>query len=196
MKTLFTFALAGALSFSSLATNAADDLTALSGVQAKFKKINVLLKEGVGEAKIAILDPSGKRLHQQKVKVSDNDVIFPYNLDKMPCGEYQVKITTDLEEVTYSVETFEKPKSAAEFPLMAYGKKINENTVSLTVIGLDEPGVEVRIKSQKGNGLIHKESIDMPEGFKKDYKLKGVSPEEVYFEVTDSKGRFRTISFE
>ncbi|WP_332910446.1 hypothetical protein [Algoriphagus boritolerans] len=38
MKTLFTFALAGALSFSSLAANVADDLMALSNVKANFKK--------------------------------------------------------------------------------------------------------------------------------------------------------------
>jgi len=195
MKTLFTIALAGLLATSSLAAKTNEDLMALSNVNAKFKKINVLLKEGVGEAKIAILDESGKKLHQRKVKAADHDVVIPYNLNKLPCGEYQVMITTEEGQVVYSVETFEKPQPIAEYPLMAYGKLIDDETVNLSVVGLDEPGINVKVKSQKGNRIIHEEYIDQPEGFKKNYKFKGLSPEEIYFEITDAKGRTRTLYF-
>jgi hypothetical protein len=196
MKTLFTFALAGALSFSSLAASAADDLMALSNVKANFKKVNVLLKGGVGEAKVSLFDESGKKLHQKKVKVGEGDMIIPYNLNELPCGEFKVRISTDEEEVTYTVATFEKPTPAEELPLMAYGKVLEDNTLNLTVIGLEEPGVQVDIRSQKDNKSIHQEEVSQPEGFKKNFKLKGISPEDVYIYLTDSKGRSKSIYFE
>ena len=195
MKTLFTFALAGLLATSSLAAPSNEDLMAMSNVNAKFKKINVLLKEGVGEAKIAILDEKGKKLHQRKVKATDRDLVIPYNLNSLPSGEYQVKITTEAEEVVYTVETFDKPQPIAEYPLMAYGKLLDDQTVNLTVIGLEESGVNVQIKSQKGNRIVHEEYIDQPEGFKKNFKFNGLSPEDIYFEITDAKGRSRKLYF-
>ncbi len=197
MKTLFTLALAGALSFSSLAVSAADDdLMALSDVRAKFKKVNVLLKEGVGEAKIALFDKSGRKLHQRKVKVGDSDLIVPYNLSDLPVGEYKVRISTENEEVAYTVATFDKPIPKDQLPLMAYGKIIDGQTVNLTVIGLEEPGVGVEIRYAETNKLIHQDQIEQPEGFRKNYKLNGVSPEDVYFNITDAKGRTKTIHFE
>ncbi len=195
MKTLFTFALAGALSLSSLAASAADDLLALSSAQAKFKKINVLLKEGVGEAKVAIFDPSGKKLHQRKVKVSDEQLILPYNLDDMPVGEYKVQISTENENVEYKVTTFEPAPAPEVLPLVAFGKTIDEETIGLTVIGLTEPGVKVEIRNESSNKLIFSESIDQEEGFRKNYSLRGVAPKDIYVKVTDSKGRVKNLYF-
>jgi hypothetical protein len=195
MKTLFTFALAGLLASSSLANPSNEDLMAMSTVNTKFKKVNVLLKEGVGEAKIAILNDSGKKLHQRKVKATDHDVVIPYDLNALPCGEYQVMITTGDEQVVYSVETFEKPQPIVDYPLMAYGKLIDDHTVNISVIGLEEPGVNVKIKAQKGNRTIFDENIDQEQGFKKNYKFEGMSPDEIYIEITDAKGRSRTLYF-
>lgn len=195
MKTLFTFALAGALSLSSLAASAADDLLALSSAQAKFKKINVLLKEGVGEAKVAIYDPSGKKLHQRKVKVSDEQLILPYNLDDMPVGEYKVQISTENENVEYKVTTFEPAPAPEALPMVAFGKTIDEETIGLTVIGLTEPGVKVEIRNESSNKLIFSESIDQEEGFRKNYSLRGVAPKDIYVKVTDSKGRVKNLYF-
>lgn len=194
MKTLFTLAMASALSFSAMA-NADDDLKALSDVNSNFKKINVLLKEGVGDAKIVLLNEDGKKLHQRKVHVKGDDLLVPYNLDDMPCGEYQVKISTDEEEVIYTVETKERPLAPAELPLMAYGKLLDDNTINLTVIGLIEPGVDVKVKTERGGRILHEDFIDQPEGFKKDFSFKGINPEEVYLELTDAIGRTRIIHF-
>ena len=196
MKTLFTFALAGALSFSSLAAFGADDLKANSDVKANFKKVNVLLRDGVGDAKIAIYDPNGKKLHQRKVHVEGQDLVVPYNLNELPCGEYTVEILTEDEHVEYTVETFEMPAKPVEMPLMAYGKIVEDNTVNLTVIGLEEPGVEVTLKYQETGRVITTDSIFQPEGFRKNYRLKGVTPDDVYFELKDAKGRTKTIYFE
>ncbi|MBA4299751.1 MAG: hypothetical protein C0433_06515 [Cyclobacterium sp.] len=196
MKTFFTLALAGALSLSSFAATAAEDLMAMSNVQAKFKKVIVLLKGGLGEAKISLYNDAGKRLHQKKVKVGEGDIVIPYNLNGLPCGEYQVKIANADEEVVYTVATFEKPSPAVELPLMAYGKVLDDQTLNLTVIGLEEPGVDVEIRLEVTNKLLHQEKISQAEGFRKNYKLRGVSPEDVYLNVSDTKGRSKTIHFE
>jgi hypothetical protein len=195
MKTLFTFALAGLLATSSFAANGPEDLKEMSTVHTNNKKISILLKEGVGKAKIAIYDMKGKRLHQRTVR-ANQDLRVPYDLNSLPCAEYQVMITTDEEEVTYTVETVEKEKAApAMMPLMAYGKKVDDYTINLMVIGLEEAGVEVKIKRVIDERLIHEEKVYEPEGFRKNYRLNDINPEDVYFQVTDAKGRTRKIYF-
>ncbi len=193
MKTLMTLALAGLISFSALANDNDADLMELSSVKARYKTVNVLLKEGVGEAKIAIMDESGKKLHQRKVKQKGNDVVIPYNLEDMPCGEYQVEITTDDERVLYTVNTFNKTIPAEQLPLMAYGKKIDDNAVNLAVIGLTEPGVDVKIRYKNNDRVLHSETIDTPEGFKKDFYFEGFDADDVYFELKDALGRTKVI---
>ena len=195
MKTLFTLALAGALSFSSLAAHASDDLMALSEVKARFKKVNVLLKGGVGEAKVALFDEAGRKLHSRKVSVGEMDVILPYDLKDLPTGEYAVKITTPQEQVVFKVETFEQPLAPAELPLVAFGKVIDDETVQLAVVGLEELGVNVVIRSAETNKLIHSEQVDQAEGFRKNYKLKGMDPKDVYIQVTDTRGRSKSFHF-
>ncbi len=195
MKTLFTFAMAGALSFSALAANANEDLKDLSTVNSKFKKINVTLKEGVGNAKITILNEDGKNLNQRKVHVKNENLVVPYDLGNLPAGEYQVKIVTDEEEVVYTVETSSQPIPTEELPLMAYGKVVDDNTIKLSVIGLTEPGVEVKIMSSESGKVIYTDHVDQPNAFKKDYSFKSMNSEDVYLEVTDSLGRTRTIFF-
>ena len=192
MKTLFTFALAGLLATSTFA-NEAEDLKANSSVHTDYKKISVHLNEGVGKAKIAIFDMNGKKLHQRSVK-ANQDLRVPYDMNSLPCAEYKVKITTDQEEVSYVVETVEKVDTApVVYPLMAYGKKVDDITVNLLVIGLEEAGVDVEIRRVYDDKLIHKEKVNQPEGFRKNYKLNGIQAEDVYFEVTDLKGRTRKI---
>ncbi|WP_338222354.1 hypothetical protein [Algoriphagus confluentis] len=196
MKTLFTFALAGTLTLSSLASFASDDLKADSDVKANFKKVNVLLKEGVGEAKIALYDHSGKKLHQKKVKVQDQDVVIPYNLSELPCGEFTIKIESDSEAVEYKVNTFERPFQAVASPLTAYGKVTDRSTINLTVIGITEEGVKVQIREKGSNQIIYSEDLAVKDAFKKDYALKGLEAQDVYFEVMDSRGQMKSLHFE
>lgn len=193
MKTLFTLAMASALSFSALAAN--EDLKELSTVNSNYKKINVTLKGGVGDAKISIIDQNGKNLNNRKVHVKDESVVVPYDMNNLPAGEYQVRITTEDEEVSYTVATMEKPIPVADLPLMAYGKAKDKNTINLSVIGLLEPGVEVKIISSESGKVIFEEKIDQPDAFKKDYKLKSLSTEDVYVELTDALGRTKTLFF-
>ncbi|WP_297334835.1 hypothetical protein [Algoriphagus sp.] len=193
MKTLFTFALAGLLSTGAFASSNADDLAANSAVKAKFKKVNVLLKEGLGKAKVMLIDKEGKILHQKKVTVSDQQIILPYDLNELPCDTYHVKISTDKEEITYDVATFERRIPADQLPLMAYGKTIDSETVNLLIIGLEEPGVEVNVRHNVTDQIIHSEYVSQEEGFRKNYRLRGVTSDQVYFDLKDSKGRTKKV---
>ncbi|SFB56626.1 hypothetical protein SAMN04489723_12124 [Algoriphagus aquimarinus] len=195
MKTLFTVALASALSLSSLVASASEDLKALSTVNSNYKKINVTLTEGLGKAKISILDADGKSLSSRNVRVKDENLMVPYDLKNLPSGEYQVKIATDQEEVTYTVETSEQPATASEFPLMASGKVVDNNTVNLTVIGLDEPGVDVEVYSTESGEVIYKDHIAQADGFKKDYSFSKMTTKDIYMKVIDAQGRSKTLHF-
>ncbi len=195
MKSLFTVALASALSFGAFSTQASDDLKELSAVNTSYKKVNVMLKEGVGAAKISVLTPEGKLLSSRKVNVQDENLVVPYNLTNLPAGEYQVRIVTNEEEIRYTVETMDQPIPASELPLMAYGKSLDDNTVRLAVVGLLEPGVQVEIFASETGKLIHEEQIDQPEGFTKNFSFAGVQSDEVYMKVTDVKGRTKTLFF-
>ena len=195
MKTLLTVALASALSFSSLVANASEDLKASSTVNSNYKKINVTLNEGLGKATISILDSNGKSLSSRKVRVKGEDLMVPYDLNNLPAGEYQVKIVTNEEEVTYTVETTEKPTPISSMPLMASGKLIDTNTVNLSVIGLNEPGVDVEVVSNESGEVIYQEHIAQEEGFKKDYSFSKINAKDIHLKVTDSQGRSKTLYF-
>lgn len=195
MKTLLTVALASALSFSSLVANASEDLKALSSVNSNYKKINITLNEGLGKATISILDADGNNLSSRKVRVKGEGLMVPYDLNNLPAGEYQVKIVTNEEEVTYTVETTEEPNPVSAMPLIASGKLIDHNTVSLAVFGLDEPGVDVEVISYDSGNVLYKEHIDQEEGFRKDYSFKKFSAKDIYLKVTDSQGRSKTLYF-
>jgi hypothetical protein len=105
-------------------------------------------------------------------------------------------ITTDDEEVIYMVETVDKVKPApVEMPLMAYGKMIDDHTINLLVVGLEEEGTNVKIKRVADDKLVYEEIVEQAEGFSKNFKLKGLEATNIYFEITDAKGRSRTIYF-
>ncbi len=195
MKTLLTVALASALSFSSFIANASEDLKALSTVNSNFKKISVTLNEGVGKAKISILTPDGKSLSSRKVNVKNENLMLPYDMNNMPAGEYLVKIVTDQEEVTYTVKTTEKPLPASALPLVAFGKLVDNNTVTLTVVGLQKPGIDVKIYSVESGEILFNDHIVQAEGFKKDYTFSKVKASDIYMKVIDTQGRSKTLFF-
>lgn len=195
MKTLITLALAASMGLASFANASNENVAALSSVKAKDNRVNIYLKEGMGKVKLAILDHDGKRLHSQKVTVK-SDVKVPYDLSNLPSGEYHVLIESNLKEnnadyVVYTVETKGRP---VNYPLMAYGENLDNIGFKLTVIGLEEPGVEVRIMDSKGRTLL-KENIDEPKAFEKVYRLEKIKTENVNVTVKDQKGRVKNLYF-
>ena len=74
-------------------------------------------------------------------------------------------------------------------------KTVDENTVSVTVIGLTEPGVNVEVYSAKSGEVIYSEHVDQAEGFKKDYSFNNMKSNDVYLKVIDGQGRSKTLFF-
>jgi hypothetical protein len=193
MKTLLTLALAATLGVSSYA-NASNE-KALAEVRAKDNKVSVTLREGAGKVRLAILDTDGKKLHQQTLHVK-NDLRVPYDLSELPEGEYMVMIESNVnqpfsEKEVFTVETKSAPKA---LPLMAYGKIIDDESIKLTVIGLEEPGVKVQITDSNGNSL-YVDKIDEPEAFTRVYNFKNIDLKDVFVKVTDKKGRVKNLYF-
>lgn len=196
MKTLLTLLLAIGLCATSFANSANENITELSSVTTKNNKVVVYLKEGLGKVRLAILDPKGKKLHQQTIRVK-NDITVPYDLSALPTGEYRVRIESNLKEKgaeeshVYMVETNAQPIA---FPLMAYGKSLDDNTIRLTVIGLEIPGVKVEFMDSKDN-KVFMEEINQSEGFVKIYHLDHFFTKDIRIKLTDAQGRAKTLYF-
>ena len=189
-KFITTFALVASLGFASFSFAANENLAALSEVKSANNKVKVTLREGLGKVRVAVLDSKGKYMHQQTVFVK-NDVILPIDLSQLPVGEYHVMIENakDGDRTFTTIET-KTPPSA--YPLMAYRKHIDDNSFKLTVIGLDQPGVNVEILDRQGK-KIYGESINEPEAFTKVYHLANLKNDEVSVRVVDSKGRSKSL---
>lgn len=193
MKKLLTLALAATLGVATLANASNENLKTTSSVNATEKKVSITLREGLGKVRLVILNSDGKKLHQQFVKVK-NDVMVPYDLSQLPAGEYHVMIESNIKEPSHDVAMFivETKDSKSSYPLVAYGKAIDNDSFKLSVIGLDEPGVQVEIFDQKGK-TIYTEKINQPEGFTKVYHLNNLTTKDVSIKVTDKMGRTKNL---
>jgi hypothetical protein len=194
MKKLLTLALAATLGVATLANASNEDLKTLSSVKATEKKVNITLREGLGKVRLAIMNADGKKLHQQFVKVKQ-DVMVPYDMSQLPAGEYQVLIESNIKEPSHDMAMFtvETKDSKSDLPLMAYGKSIDDDSFRLSVIGLEEPGVQVEIFDHKGK-TIYSEKINQPEGFTKVFHLSNLTTKDVSIKVTDTIGRTKYLN--
>ncbi|WP_373495529.1 DUF3244 domain-containing protein [Aquiflexum sp.] len=193
MKKLLTLALAATLGVATLANASNEDLKTLASVKTTEKKVSITLREGLGKVRLAILNSDGQKLHQQFVKVKQ-DVIVPYDLSELPAGEYQVMIESNIKEPSHDMAIFsvETKNSKSSYPLVAYGKKIDNDSFKLSVVGLDEPGVQVEIFDYKGR-TIFTETINQAEGFVKVYRLSDLTIKDVSVKVTDKLGRTKNL---
>jgi 3,4-dihydroxy-2-butanone 4-phosphate synthase len=194
MKKILTLALAATLGVATLANASNEDLKTLSSVKATEKKVNITLREGLGKVRLAIMNADGKKLHQQFVKVKQ-DVMVPYDMSQLPAGEYQVLIESNIKEPSHDMAMFtvETKDSKSDLPLMAYGKSIDDDSFRLSVIGLEEPGVQVEIFDHKGK-TIYSEKINQPEGFTKVFHLSNLTTKDVSIKVTDTIGRTKYLN--
>ena len=190
MKMLLTSALVLGLSIFSFAGPNDETLMELTSVRTNHQKVVITFKEPMAKVFISILNAEGDLIARKKYKTQEA-VSVPYNLSDLPEGNYRVKIETKDEIAVYDIETVERKKTV-EYPLMAYGKLKDRNTVNLLVVGLEKPGVQVDIYNHL-NQKIKSEYIDQPEGFSKDYKFSGARSSDVYFHLKDAQGRSKYV---
>ncbi|RZS97458.1 DUF3244 domain-containing protein [Cecembia calidifontis] len=191
MKKILTMALIATLGLSGFANAGDESVEALTEVSNSNNRVKVILKEGLGKVRLEVLDLQGKKLHQQTVFVK-NDVMVPYNLSELPVGQYQLKIEANNKGLEPEVAVFdlERKLTKEEIPLMAYRKNLDDDSIKLTVIGLDEPGVTVAIADRSGK-KIFEEKIMQTGAFSKIYSFRNFKANDVSVQVTDAKGKSR-----
>lgn len=193
MKKILTMALIAALGWSGYANAANENLETMTEVKNSHNKVKVILKKGLGKVRLEVIDLKGKKLHQQTVFVKQ-DVMVPYDLSELPVGQYQLKIESGSKAAYGEVATFdiERKLTKSELPLMAYRKDLDNGSIKLTVIGLEDPEVKVRILDKSGKEIFE-ECIHQEKAFSKVYHLKQIRNEEVSIQVTDASGRQRIL---
>lgn len=195
MKKFLTLALAATLGVASFANANNEKVSSLAEVKNSNNRVRVVLKEGLGKVRLALLDEDGKKLHQQTVFVK-NDVLVPYNLSELPAGVYHLMIEnsgkgSENDMVIYEVERKEDP---INIPLTAFRKDLNENSVKVSVVGLDEPGVQVQFSDRFGKE-IYAEFVEQPEAFSKVYTFKNIKAKDVNIHLMDAKGRTKNLFY-
>jgi hypothetical protein len=186
-------ALIATLGLGGYANAANEKLETLTEVKNTNNKVKIILKEGLGKVRLAVLDVNGKKLHQQTVFVK-NDILVPYDLSELPVGQYRLNIETGSKFSTRESSSYEIERRLTkdELPLVSYRKDLNHDCIKLTVLGLGLPGVNVQIFDKNGQ-KVFEENINQPEAFTKIYHLKNMLAKEVTVQVMDGEGRKRVL---
>ena len=189
MKMLLTSILTLGISILTFAGTKDKPLKELTSVRESYQLIQGTIDEAMEKVFFSSYNDKGDMIIKRKYKVKE-PITIPYNMSRLPTGDYQVKIETENEVAVYEVKTFSKANY--KLPLMAYGTLKEQNTVTLLVVGLEKPGVTVDIYDQLGS-KIGSDYIDQPEGFSKDYKFVGQEADRVYFHLKDAQGRTKNV---
>ncbi|SHO59512.1 hypothetical protein A8938_0149 [Algoriphagus zhangzhouensis] len=195
MKTLLSLVAAGLLASTSIANASNEDLKDVATVVAKDQKVSLYLNQESGPVKVTLLDERGKVLAKSKIKDYDKDVVLPYNLENLPEGNYSLEVSSNEDQMIYDFTTTKSEFQPVAPKMMAYGKEIDNNSLRLTVIGLQEPGVEVTFREKFSNEVLLTEEVDQPEGFTKIYKFKNIDTSDVMVEIKDKKGTVKSLFF-
>lgn len=191
MNMLITFIAALGIGFSSMVSLPADKgLKEITVVETQDQTFNLTIKEPAGKVWVTIYNEEGKLIKRHFVKAKE-PVKIPYNLSQLPIGNYTVKVASQLESVTFDITT----KKVVEKKLLAYAKKLDDHTVQVKVVGIENPGVKVAFFEKATHRKVSSDYVTEPAGFAKNYKFVKLELDKVYMEVTDAAGRFKVFHF-
>ncbi|WP_375586161.1 DUF3244 domain-containing protein [Cyclobacterium xiamenense] len=189
MKTLLSLLLSGTLSFASLASPTVEMLKENTRIETNGQLVQVYFKSAIDDVVLRLTDDSGRTLFKNSY-TTEEPVVIPINLSQVAEGNYVLHIIGDDGSNQYELENRKK----ASLPLMAYGKKIGYNTLSLLVVGLEKPGTTVKFYDAS-NRLVLSETIDQPNGFRKNYVFEQLPVDDLSLKVIDAQGREKYIRF-
>lgn len=195
MKALLTITMLLVLGASTYGFPVNENPIASSIVKYQGEKVQVILRNGSGKVRLTLVDSKGMQVFRKFVQVK-SDVQMPLDLSQMPEGEYSLVLEKDYVSPTpeKTVHTFHHAKEIQEYPLVAFGKPVEEHAVKLTVVGLEEPGVDVRIEDASGK-VIYRENIAISRGFSKVYRFPNLKTEGLSFTISDNKARSKVLNF-
>jgi hypothetical protein len=187
MKTITTLMLVIGLSFSSFAID--KSLMEVSSVEIQEQRFILNLAEAIGPVTISIYNPEGKIIDRNFFQVKTAQKI-PFNLSQLPEGEYEVKLDTKEESLSFNINSHKE----VEKKLMAYAKAIDENTFNLLVVGVTDPGTKVTIYCNDHKVLTTDEIQELG-SFSKNYHLKYMKLNEIYLRVKNAEGKTKYLYF-
>jgi len=188
MKTLVTLLMTMSLALGSLA--AEKSLMEVSSIKVGDQRFTLSLSEAVGSIHVSIINSNGKVIDRNMFIVK-SPLNIPFNLSKLPEGEYKIKLKTREETIDFLVEN----KKKVEKKLLAYAKPIDDKTFSLKVLGVEKAGTVVTIFDKSGK-KIKTDKIQAVGGFVKNYHLKFMKLEEVYLQVRNADGKIKYLYFD
>jgi len=189
MKTLFTFAIALSIQLAAFAMNPIDPLAAHLRISTSDQKVSITLLKGIGKIKISVLDEKGRSLYTDFIKISDN-VVYPINLENLPHGKYQVKISNKEGEIDQWVVV--RPALKKNQEEAAVLKVIDQSQVQVTIKGTTEDLV-LRMFSDN-HRLLLKEDILSGNTLNKKYRLQNIDTDKVYFTLSGKKRGYQILS--
>lgn len=187
---IITLIAAVGISFASIDLHTGKGLAEITVIETQDQSFNLTIKEAVGKVWVTILDEKGKLVDRTLVK-ADEAVRVPYNLSKLPAGNYTVNVASKVETVTFDITT----KKPVEKKLLAYAKVLNNQTVRVKVVGIEKPGVKVVFFEERTHRKVASDFVKEPAGFARNYRLAKINLDEVYMEVTDALGRKKVFHF-
>jgi len=186
MKILLTIALAMSMSLTAF-SEPTNELAILSKVSLTDQKAKITLLEGLDRVKIYVRDAKGRTLYSTSRKVNKT-MILPICLEKMPIGNYTIRIETKDSKIDYDIATTAKKALPS---LKANVKALDDRIVKISLYELVDDGeVTVNIYDTS-HMLIFKEKVE-GKPFARQYEFKNMSTKGLYIYISDRKGNTQT----
>src|SRR5690606_23996775 len=105
MKMLLTSILTVGISVLTFAGPKDKTLKELTSVRASYQMVRVTIGEPMERVIVSIYDDQGDMIIRNKYKVKQ-PITIPYNMSRLPTGDYRVKIETEEDIAVHDVKTF------------------------------------------------------------------------------------------
>jgi hypothetical protein len=159
-------------------------------VKSKDQRFNLFVTEPVGKFVVSIFNEKGKLIDRVSFRANEA-VSVPFNLTQVPEGKYGVKVQSKDESIAFSISS----KKPMEKQLIAYAKAVGSRKISLTVVGIEQPGTQVTFYDINTQREIKGDYVKQYAGFQRDYRLADTTVDQVYMKVKDVHGNTKTFYF-
>ncbi|EON77623.1 hypothetical protein ADIS_1842 [Lunatimonas lonarensis] len=159
-------------------------------VKSKDQRFSLFVTEPVGKFVVSIFNEKGKLIDRVSFRANEA-VSVPFNLTQVPEGEYSVKVQSKDVSIAFSISS----KKPMEKQLIAYAKAVGSRKISLTVVGIEQPGTQVTFYDINTQREIKGDYVKQYAGFQRDYRLADTTVDKVYMKVKDVHGNTKTFYF-
>ncbi len=158
------------------------------GIMKKGSTFHVYYKSpNAANVKVNIYDANNKIVFTETIRKVDG-FVRPYNFSDLAYGEYTIEIQEGNQRLT------EKVSYAPKVNNLAHVTKVTGSDNKYVVAVPNKTQDVISVKIYNDNTLLHQEQLQILNDFAKVYNLGDVKGK-VSFEVTDSKGNSKVVSY-